>query len=79
MANLADWAGLERSGQFENFEIKKIIQAAGHFKDAPCIEYIFIIITSFQGQTAHSGNETLVAVAFPISHTKCQKRVFKVV
>jgi hypothetical protein len=61
--------------QFEKFEIKIFIQAAGHSKDASRIVNIFIIIISFQGRTAHmSGNETLVAVAFTISHTKCQKR-----
>jgi hypothetical protein len=27
-----------------------------------------------QGRTGHSGNASLVAVAFSISHTKCQKR-----
>jgi hypothetical protein len=29
-----------------------------------------------QGRTGHSGNETLVAVAFSITRTKCQKRAF---
>jgi hypothetical protein len=45
------------------------------------MKYIIIIIIIFfawmaymQGRTGHSGNETLVAVAFSISHTKCQKR-----
>jgi hypothetical protein len=37
---------------------------------------LFLPVSGFQDQgwTGHSGKETLVAVAFPISHTKCQKR-----